>query len=403
MDFELEGVGMPEHLEPTKTARRDLSRPVLFALTVFLLTSNVALYFVYKGNVDQLAERTRQELGAARESGAGETQHTLDTSSVPEADPGLAAYRIVNAHDHLYQQKHLDKYLAAAERLGIVRTVLVASSDYTLKGEGNDPRRGNAWNTNEILTCEHAAPDKIVTYCAIHPDDENKEDLLRQYLAAGVHGLKLYTGHSNFYDRPLDDPVMMPVYEFCEQNNFPICWHINLSKPNFLAEFLRVMERFPRLKVIVPHFGVTFYRPGGEAWNQFWQILDQYPGVYTDCSWGTRNILVHGLEVVSANVPAFRDAIIKYQDRILWGTDMVVTGNAEKTEAWIESVLRACREMLEKDVYYFWMAADGSPYDYPGTKNPYGQLRGLALEPDVLRKIYETNYDAFVALRPGEG
>lgn len=397
---------MADNNEQPAKAKRDLSRPILFGLTVFLLVSNVALYFAYKGSLDELAAEARGGPPALRGTAAvaGEAQKSRDAAPAGEADPGLASYRIVNAHDHLYQQKHLDKYLAAAERLGIVRTVFVASSDYTLKGAGGDPKLGNAWNTTEILTCEHAFPDKIATYCSIHPDDENKVDLLRQYMASGVHGLKLYTGHSNFYDRPLDDEAMMPVYEFCEQNGFPICWHINLSesKSGYLDEFLRVMERFPKLKVIIPHFGVTFYRPGGDAWNRFWQILDQYPGVYTDCSWGTRNILVHGLEVVSANVPAFRDAIIRYQDRILWGTDMVVTGNPEKTEAWIESVLRACREMLEKDVYYFWMAADGSPYDYPGTKNPYGQLRGLALEPEVLRKIYETNYDAFVALRPGE-
>lgn len=386
---------MTNHDEQTGQKKRDLSRPILLAVLVFLLAANVAAYVVYKARLDEAMAAVAQASDEAQPAVAA------PPAAATEADPALASYRIVNAHDHLYMQKHLDKYFAAADRLGIVRTVFVASSDFTMKGAGNDPRKGNAWNTREILTCERAHPDKIVTYCTLHPDDENKVDLLRQYMAEGAHGLKLYTGHSNFYDRPLDDESMIPAYQFCEENNYPICWHVNLSQPNYMNQFIQVMAKFPKLKMIIPHFGVTFYRPGGEAWKKFWQLVDQYPGIYTDCSWGTRNILVHGLEVVSANVPAFREAFIKYQDRILWGTDMVVTGNAEKTEAWIESVLRACREMLEKDVYYFWMAADGCAHAYAGTKNPYGRLRGLALDPEVLRKIYETNYDAFAALKVG--
>jgi len=109
--------------------------------------------------------------------------------------------------------------------------------------------------------------------------------------------------------------------------------------------------------------------------------------------------MVHGLEVVSANVETFRQVFNRYQDRIMWGTDMVVTGNKEKTQQWIASVLRAQRNMLEKEVYHFAMAADGHPSAYKGTKNPYGRLNGLNLDDAVLKKVYETNYETFMNLR----
>lgn len=398
---------MSEKPELAGLGSRNLTGPFLFAVLVFLLVSNVATYLILKGRVGEVKEEARQFVNSAQqvidervEEAAAQLRIQAASGTLAEVDETLGDYKVLNAHDHLFSRKYLDKYFAAAERVGVVRTLFVASSDFTLKGSGFDAKTGNAQNTQEILNCEREFPDKIITYCTIHPDDPDKTALLKGYMDSGVDGLKLYTGHSNFADRPLDAPEMDEVYAFCESNGFPLCWHVNLSRADYLEQFKRVMEKFPKLKMIIPHFGVTFYRPGSPAWNEFWALLDQYPGLYTDCSWGTRQILVHGLEVVSASVDMFRDAINKYQDRILWGTDMVVTGNKEKTEAWIASVLRACRDMLEKDVYYFWMAADGSPYDYAGSKNPFGKLRGLKLSETVLRKIYETNYEAFAALKP---
>lgn len=313
-------------------------------------------------------------------------------------DGPLRLFHVINAHEHLYMRAHLPKYLAAAEELGIVKTLFVASSDFTMKGSGSKDL-GNDWNTREILACEAMYPEKIVTFATFHPNEANKVELLQEYVRLGVRGLKLYTGHGNFWDRPLDTPEMAPVYAYCESTGLPICWHVNLSKTDYFDQFQRVLQQYPRLKIIVPHFGVTFYRPGDSQWQAFWKLIEQYPGLFTDCSWGTRAIMVQGLEVVSANVEMFRQVFNRYQDRIMWGTDMVVTGNKEKTQQWIASVLRAQRNMLEKRVYHFAMAADGHPNAYKGTKNPYGRLNGLNLDDIILKKVYETNYETFMSLR----
>ena len=211
-------------------------------------------------------------------------------------------------------------------------------------------------------------------------------------------GLKLYTAHGAFYDRPLLAEEMLPVYAWCEATAFPICWHVNLTK--YASEFTRVLLKYPRLKVIVPHFGQGYYHPGGKEMRTMGEIMDTYPGVYTDTSFGTRKILVAGLERVSERPEVVRAFVEKYQDRILWGTDMVVTGNKEKTPEWMASVMQACRDMLEQDVYYFSMAAADSDYSARGASNPDGKLRGLNLPEPILRKIYETNIDEFLALTP---
>ncbi len=315
-----------------------------------------------------------------------------------ESPPRPVEYAVVNGHEHLYREKDLMRYFEAADRTGVVKTLFVASSSFTIMGKGHSPAEGNEVNSREILRLAKKYPEKIIPFVTLHPDDENKVALLERYRADGAMGLKLYTAHGAFYDRSLLAEEMLPVYAWCEAKGFPLCWHVNLGR--YAGEFTRVLLKYPKLKIIVPHFGQGYYRPGGREMRILGEIMDMYPGVYTDCSFGTRRILVAGLESVSRNPGVFRAFIEKYQDRIMYGSDMVVTGNREKTPAWQASVLQAYRDMLEKDVYYFPMAASGSPYAAKGSANPDGRLRGLNLPDGILRKIYETNIADFFALEP---
>ncbi|MBX3179522.1 MAG: amidohydrolase family protein [Candidatus Hydrogenedentes bacterium] len=316
-------------------------------------------------------------------------------SAPPPNTPLENVYRITNGHDHLYMLKHLDKYLKAAETLGVTRTLFVASSEFTFMGTSGDPEKLNDWSSKEVLTAAKQHPGKVIPFVTMHPNDEDKVELLKGYVAEGAMGLKLYNGHSNFYEKPLDDPVMMPVYAYCEEIGLPILWHVNMAK--YSKQLFRVLEKYPNLTAIIPHFGVGFWQPDGQVMKDVAWMLDTYPNVYVDSSFGTREILVGGLEKVSANVEFFQDFYARYQDKIIWGTDMVVTGNKEKTEPWIASVIRACRDVHEKDHYTFWMAAAGSGYAYGSKSNVYGELRGLNLPPEILKKIYETNIDKALA------
>lgn len=349
--------------------RLDLARVLFGAAFAALIVSNLLMYSRLTGEIERRRTRTRQ---------------------VPATfEAGFRDFAVVNAHDHLFSRKYLDKYLRAAEETGVERTLFVASSEYTLMGAGHEQTKGNHENTMEILAAAAEHPGKIIPFCAVHPDDPQKLERLKTYVAQGARGLKLYTGHGNFYEHPLDWERMEEIYGYCEETRLPICWHVNI--PRYLDEFERVMRRHPTLVVIVPHFGVTFYRPRSRAFSEFQRLLDTYPNLYTDTSFGTRQILVAGLEVVSDNLDIFRAFFQKYSDRILFGTDMVVTGNKEKTQDWVTAVLRACRDVLEKDTYHFFMGAQGSPYAYGRAKNVYGAYRGLNLSDDILRKIYETN------------
>jgi predicted TIM-barrel fold metal-dependent hydrolase len=385
-----------EHQDSSDTnAQQDGSRPPvnyvqLFVslLAILLIGSNVVTWFYFK---DEIRKLETVRAGAPVPPVAEDT----GTLNISRQVPPDNKYAITNAHDHLYMLKHLDKYLKASEKLGIKRTLFVASSEFTFAGTSGDQEKLNDWSTREILKAAKQHPGKIIPFATLHPNDADKVELLKSYVADGVMGLKLYTGHSNFHDRSLDTPEMEPVYAYCEETGLPMLWHVNMAK--YTKEFFSVLKKHPNLTVIVPHFGVGFWRPKGQVMKDVAYMLDTYPNVYVDSSFGTREILVGGLEKVDAHLDFFKDFYDKYQDRIVWGTDMVVTGNKEKTQPWVASVIRACRDVHEKEVYTFWMAAQGSKYAYGRGDNTYGVLRGLNLPDTILKKIYETNMDRVLA------
>jgi predicted TIM-barrel fold metal-dependent hydrolase len=341
----------------------------------FLVGSNLSTYVVLTDRVERLDSR----YGAL---------------SVPTIASERPDFRIINGHDHLYMRRHLSKYLHAAERTGVDRTLFVASNGYTLLGKREKMHEMYDENVLEVLAAARENPGKIIPFSTLDPEDPDKLEKLKEYERQGIEGLKLYSGHGNMYTLPLDHEGMLPVYAFCEEQGLPILWHVRFDR--YLDEFRSVLNRFPNLKVIVPHFGVAFYRPQSPGWQELQDLLDRYPNLYIDCSFGTRSILVHGLEIVSQNRDIFRDFFTKYSDRVVFGTDMVVTGNKEKTTLWVESVIQANRDWLEKDAYYFYMASAQSPYALKSARNEYGLLRGLALPDDILRRVYAENLEGIL-------
>ena len=367
-------------LKPPQSAPTPPNFPWLLVLVMALAGLLVGVWFALQQRIDRLEAELRM---------AGDHLN----------DEALGDYPVINGHDHLYRQRHLANYLPAADRLGIEKTVFVASSAATLLGpENGEADADMEWNTREILAAAKANPGKIIAFATVHPGDPEKLAKLKQYVAEGVQGLKLYTGHGMFHDRALDAPEMDEIYAYCQAERLPILWHVRLDQ--YEGEFTRVMDKYPDLIVVVPHYGVLFYRPAVMA-RQIPPLLEKYPHLYFDTSFGTRSILVHGLEIVSADPNVFRNLFTAYPNRFIFGTDMVVTGNTEKTEAWVAAVIRACRDMFEKDRYTFYMAAEGSPYALARANNTYGRLRGLNLPPQLLERVYHKNLEAILALRSG--
>ena len=225
------------------------------------------------------------------------------------------------------------------------------------------------------------------------------KELLRQvteYKKVGFDGMKMFEGHPNFrymLGCPLDDEIFDLYYEFCEKEGFPIIMHLTNSPdmwdrekispywvgrgcffderfPSFdqiQEELIRVLEKFPKLKFTLAHFGfLTFVPKRAEKFMSFENtMLDVTPG-------GNNyfNIL--------ADKEYWIPFIKKYIDRFTYGTDMY---NTKYSYEWLYVASTTDRAGLVRQFFE------------TTTEHYYGDQKfcGIGLEKEMLDKIYHDN------------
>ncbi len=281
---------------------------------------------------------------------------------------------IINTHEHMRSINDVPKYLEAMKAIGVKKTVLLGSSATTLL-PGRLDFSGWEENNLEILKIVKAYPGRFVAYPTIDVQDPQKLEKLQKFISLGGQGLKLYSGHVILHKMRLDDESMMPVYAYCEKEQIPVLFHANVGY--YQEEFENILKRFPRIKMICPHLCLSSIKA-----ERLEYLMDTYPHLYTDLSFGYMDLLTPALKRFSRDPEKFRRLITKYQDRIFFGTDMIVSDETEKTVEWLTQVARVYRDVLEKKEYQFFALPDQT-------------LRGLALSPEILEKIYRSNFERF--------
>jgi predicted TIM-barrel fold metal-dependent hydrolase len=300
-----------------------------------------------------------------------------------------AEFHIINAHEHVQSEENLPTLRKAMDDCQVEKLVMLGTSDFTFYLDPEYGFTGYDENNKNIVKMSKENPNEFAALVTMDPRDEDKLEKLKKYIEDGAAGVKLYNGHGSFYDlffkMPLNDPVMMEVYEYCEKESIPILHHVNTGR--FLEEMENICQEFPDLVQIIPHFMLS----SGNL-NRLTRLMENYPQLYTDISFGHPDFLVAGFGRISNNYLAFRDFMDKYQDRITYGTDLVVTTYKAKTRAYIDDVHLAYMDLLEKDEFtlpdriYNMMSSDArKKVDEDRT------YRGLKLDDEILRKIYHDN------------
>lgn len=114
--------------------------------------------------------------------------------------------------------------------------------------------------------------DRLVPFPSFHPDDPAALARIDQISAKKFKGVKLHPYYQQFV---LDEERMLPLYErLCEKGlivlmhtGFDIAFPRDpIASP---ARFVRVMERFPELKLIASHLG---------AWEQWEEVNELIAG-----------------------------------------------------------------------------------------------------------------------------
>ena len=314
---------------------------------------------------------------------------------IPRTQIEKARFPVIDMHSHVYASDRaaIDRWVETMNQLGIEKVIVMTQA------------HGSRFDS--ILALYSAYPDRFDVWCTFDYTGYDKPgfgpaavDELERCTAMGAKGVGELgdKGRGLFYNRQAqawgmhaDDPRMDPLFDKCAELGLPV--NIHMAEPMWMYEPMdstndgmmnalrwkvemeegmldhdglmqalrNTLERHPETTFIACHYANCCYDLSIVA-----DMLDRYPNLYLDIS--ARFFWV-------AAIPRHAAAFFsKYQDRLLYGTDM---GTDPRMYRFTFRIL----ETADEHFYGFEYGMDN--YHFP--------LYGLDLDEAVLEKLYRTN------------
>lgn len=368
---------------------------------------------------------------------------------LPQADrpPHKTSYRVINAHHHWIRPDE-DAIRAQIEVMDVVGIAAAVNLDGG-RTDGTLP----AW-----MALQKKHPGRFVTFAKFTLADFERvrepgffDSLVREVEAAakmGIRGVKMWKDLGMLIkDGPallrVDDPRLDPFWARCGELGLPVLIHtadprdfwepITYNNPlyglrkdedqlhripgmpsweDLMAQRDTVVRKHPKTTFIGAHFGSMEYDLQGLA-----ERLDRFPNFHVESA---ARLRVLG----RINPQAVRDFFIKYQDRILFGSDhSVLMGQRKGGKANIlvypvddhdwerldPKDADVVRRWKERQVVFFARNFEYFETDRLDLKDPFGRegewnrLSGAKLPPEVLEKFYHGNAERLIpGLAPGK-
>ena len=254
------------------------------------------------------------------------------------------------------------------------------------------------------LLAKAAAPGKIYAFGGvIYPEPEKQwepwdwAEQAKALLEAGFDGIKILNKplyrkewtipyyHENFdafwaYLQEQNVPVMFHIgdpKEFWDINRMPkrmydFGWFYGKETPGyqfFYEETEKLLQKFPDLNLTIPHFYFL-----SDDLDRLEDFMERHPKILLDITPGSEMYFNFSICHQQA-----REFFIKYQNRILFGTDNYGGNEESSSEEELKSGIQKIQEMkgfLEQEYCLF-------------NDNP---LHGLALPEETLDAIYSGNF-----------
>jgi predicted TIM-barrel fold metal-dependent hydrolase len=316
----------------------------------------------------------------------------------------FAAIAPIDAHIHIYRD---DPALnALLERLNLRAINICVIDDRDPFGKGLEPQRSDVLKVRQGTRGRAAFCTTFSPYGFEEPGFKEKTlRQLNQDFANGAVAVKIYKVMGMEMKNKArkwvmaDDPAFEPIYQDIAAHHRTVvahlaepdsCWQPpNPASPDYsyykehpeeyaylhpdwpskaaiLAARDHLVAENPQLRVVGAHLGSM-----ETDVDQIARRLDRYPNFAVD---------------MAARVPYFmlqprdkvRAFLIKYQDRLLYATDLVVMPDAKTKET-----LEEFRSTYARDWKFF---STGQTVDYMGHS-----YQGLALPKPVLRKLFHDN------------
>ena len=284
---------------------------------------------------------------------------------------------------------------------------------------GSDRQIDQKWR--DFLTLRAAHPDRFVLVATFDPFRFNERDFiprvleqLRANIAAGAKGVKVWKDigmevkDAEGHYVQIDNPRFQPIWDFLVAQDIPVLAHIgeplaawrplDEDSPHFwyytnnsqyhayrhpeiprheeiIAARDRWIARNPKLTIIAMHLASVEYDV-----NEVAKRLDAYPNLYVETAARINDLAMQPSEKV-------RDFMIRYQDRVMWGTDF---GEGAVSRTGLESAF--------SEHWRYYGRADtvtlGNPRAWHRT------VHGLAMPAAALEKFAHLNAERVLKLSP---
>ncbi len=199
-----------------------------------------------------------------------------------------------------------------------------------------------------------------------------------------VVGYKMWWG----YQKGIDDPANEPTYARMAEIGLPVA-SAHVAQPFFNKEFPEerwteamdrwehVLKKHPKLVVVMAHMGCMFIDE--TRLQRLERMLKSYPNLHIDTCFGFSHFVL-------SNPDRLRAFMIKYSDRILFGSDLTSRAGNLTPPNKFEAMA------AEYDNNFYFFESDGyitgATFSWGGTNCAY---RCLNLPKNVLEKIYYKN------------
>ena len=346
--------------------------------------------------------------------------------AVPEA-LHKSPYRIIDIHAHApfpsdaVVRAHLDML----DRVGVtaVTVVLLDASGWPYPGGWSEPNL-LAW-----LELRKRFPERLLVFGTVDFNRVAKEPTffadivteLERGASRGMQGVKIWKNLGMHYKDAngkllrLDDPRLDLFWKTCGKLGVPILIHTADPKeywyPNSYnvfqyegpstgkyfkhaevptwEELIRqrnsVLKKHPKTKFIGAHFASL-----SNDFDELAKTLDEYPNLSVDCAARLRFMYRY-------HPKAVRDFFVKYQDRILFGTDDFLVRDPKLLDD-----AKGLKDWQEKHAIFYSRYLEYFETDHGEIIDPYGtyrewmRLTGVKLPAEVLEKLYHANAEKLI-------
>lgn len=175
-----------------------------------------------------------------------------------------------------------------------------------------------------------------------------------------------------------DELELAPDWSFHGQDYPPL--------PELWRQTERLVTRHPRTTFLFIHLGLS------EDLDYMEKLLDAHPNVVLDTSARVPEFGRHPVEKT-------RRFFLKFQDRIMFGTDLAISpghwqlGSVSRTPVGPEDAVKFYQ------AHYRFFETDLANIDHPTPIQGRWKVNAIALPPEVLRKLYYTNAEKLIFTR----